>query len=64
MCRNQHNPHLERKLAAIQEARGGEGLGESQEEGRTKQIVQGGENRRSGCIYLVLAKLRTNSTTA
>lgn len=64
MCRNQHDPHVERELAALQKARGGNGLGESQEEGRTKQAVQGRTDRRSGRVQVVLADLRADPTAA
>jgi len=63
MCRNQHDPHLERELAALQETRGGGGFGEPQEEGRTEQVIQSGSNYRFCRIY-VLDKLRADSRTA
>lgn len=63
MCRNHHDPHLERELAALQEARGGDGFGEPQEEGRTEQVIQGRTNYRSRRTQ-VHDKLRANSTTA
>lgn len=63
MCRNQHDPHLERELAALQEARRSDGFGESQEESGTEQVVQS-RNYRPGRNYVVLDKLRADSTTA
>lgn len=63
MCRNQYDPYVERQLAALQEARGGDGLGKSQEEGRTEQAVQSRPDRRSGRFQVVLADLRADPTT-
>lgn len=63
MCRNQHDPHFERKLATLQEARGSDSFGEPQKESGTEQIVQS-RNYRSGRNHVVLDKLRADSTTA
>lgn len=64
MCRNQHDPHFERELAAFQEARGGDSSGESQEESRAEQVVQGGTNYRSCRIHFNFDRLRADSTAA
>lgn len=63
MCRNHYDPHLERELAALEEARGGDSSGKPQEEGRAEQVVQSGANYRSRRSHHVLDKLRADSRT-
>lgn len=64
MCRNQHDSHFERELAALEEARGGDSVRKSQEKSGTEQIVQGGSNNRIDRIDLVHAAPRAGSTAA